>query len=384
METLALYLSQNQNLELTIVTVAAGYSDIEFRENNISYIVIGTKKKFFHWNSSKSELQKCVSVVEKKEPDLIHIHGTELEYGLLSARNMVKCPTVISIQGLIEPCSTHILGNFSFWGSIKNSTLIEIIRGTSLAHQYISYIKRGEREIEIIKKNQVFLGRTFWDKSYISTINPESRYLKCGEILRPPFFKSRWRIETCEKYSVIFTNVSGPLKGADVLINAIKVLKKDFPQVKLKLAGHINDRTGYGKYLKGLFFDAGISDCIEVLGYINAEEMASYLSETHVFAIASHIENSPNSLGEAQLVGMPCVASYVGGIPSMVTDRVDGLLFPCGDYVMLAACIKKIFENNEFAKKMGDAAHGEAIKRHDPNVIINDLLAAYHTVLNGE
>ena len=65
--------------------------------------------------------------------------------------------------------------------------------------------------------------------------------------------------------------------------------------------------------------------------------MTRELRRAHVFAISSYIENSPNSLCEAMQAGMPCVATYAGGIPSLVEDGRTGLLFPPGDAPLLAS-----------------------------------------------
>ena len=58
-----------------------------------------------------------------------------------------------------------------------------------------------------------------------------------------------------------------------------------------------------------------LEDKVSFLGPLNAEQMKAEYLRSNVFLCPSSIENSPNSLGEAQMLGVPCVASYVGGIP---------------------------------------------------------------------
>lgn len=380
METLAAQIADHPDIELTIVTAFAGLPDLNFKADNVHYRVVGLKKKLFHWTVGNEGLTKCATIVKETQPDLVHIHGTELQYGLLSAHKLINVPTIISIQGLIGPCSNHILGSLSLLQVTKQSKLMELIRGTSLTHQYFQYKKRGVREKEIIRKNKSFFGRTSWDKAHIATTNPVATYYNCGEILRTPFSKNKWKLDRCQKYSIIFTNVSGPLKGVDILIDAISILRKKFPRIKLRLAGRIETKSGYGKYLHKLFRQKGVIDCLEILGYLDAPAMAKQLASSHIFAIASHIENSPNSLAEAQVVGMPCVASYTGGIPSMISEGATGLLFPPGDAVMLADSIRKIFLDDDLATRLGNAAHKEACRRHNPEQVTSDLLTAYKDI----
>jgi len=103
----------------------------------------------------------------------------------------------------------------------------------------------------------------------------------------------------------------------------------------------------------------------------------------HVFAIASYIENSPNSLCEAMTVGLPCVATYTGGIPSLVADGQTGLLFPPGDAPLLADHIMRIFRDDNFASRLSRAARAEASHRHAPERVICQLLTAYKDVLSN-
>jgi glycosyltransferase involved in cell wall biosynthesis len=109
--------------------------------------------------------------------------------------------------------------------------------------------------------------------------------------------------------------------------------------------------------------------------------MAGKLCKSHVFAISSYIENSPNSLCEAMLVGMPCAASYAGGIPSLVEEGKTGLFFPPGDAAVLAGKIRQIFLDDDLAVRLGSQARLEAMKRHSPEQVVNQLLTAYRKVI---
>ena len=74
--------------------------------------------------------------------------------------------------------------------------------------------------------------------------------------------------------------------------------------------------------------------------------------QSHVFVCPSFIENSPNSVGEAQLLGIPCIASFVGGVSDMVVDGETGLLYRFEEVEMLAAAVCRIFTDDKFAKRL--------------------------------
>ena len=124
-----------------------------------------------------------------------------------------------------------------------------------------------------------------------------------------------------------------------------------------------------------------LGGAVKSRGQMNAEEIADELCNAHVFISASYIDNSPNSLAEAQLVGMPVISSYTGGVPSMVKDGETGLLFPTGDIPLLVSKIKSIFEDDALATRLGENAMKTARKRHDPERIVRDQLAAYENIL---
>jgi glycosyltransferase involved in cell wall biosynthesis len=198
-----------------------------------------------------------------------------------------------------------------------------------------------------------------------------------GEILRPEFRAAQWRLPRCEPHTIIFTNAGEPRRGAETLLRALPIVRREFPDARLLLGGGIGTRHGYERYLRRTIAAGGLSSCVEFLGYLDAPAMARALTRAHVFAIASFLENSPNSLCEAMQTGMPCVASYAGGIPSLVEHNRTGLLFPPGDAPLLASAILRIFRDGALAERLGKAARAEATARHDPDAVVSQLLGAY-------
>ena len=100
----------------------------------------------------------------------------------------------------------------------------------------------------------------------------------------------------------------------------------------------------------------------------------------NVFVMPSTIENSPNSLGEAMLLGTPCVAADVGGITNMMTHGTEGYIYQSTAPYMLAHYIKEVFAMGDKAEAMGKAAAKHARITHDPQKNLEDLLAIYETV----
>ena len=344
-----------------------------------SYIIPGDLAK----SPIDNSLRECRRVIEEWKPDLLHIHGTEASYGLLTARRMVSVPAVISLQGLIGPYSEwyRYFGNSSILDIVKMHRLLEIpaLRGHWIRFYRIR--KMAKREREIIAGNRFFMGRTSWDHAYIRALNPSARYFHGGELLREAFWHCQWKLEEVRRHRIIFTNAGGyPRKGTEMLLEAVKLLKSDFPDIRVAIAGGISRRSGYGRYVRRRISELGQA-AIE-LGQLNAEEMVQELAKSHVFVSPSYIDNSPNAVCEAQLIGMPVVSTYTGGVPSLIQENRTGLFFPTGDAPMLAAILRQVFEDNELAIRLGKQAQEVAFERHDTEAIIHDVITAYKAVFN--
>ena len=96
----------------------------------------------------------------------------------------------------------------------------------------------------------------------------------------------------------------------------------------------------------------------------------------------SYIDNSPNSICEAQMLGCPVIATNVGGIPSLIDNGVDGLLVPANDPYQMASLIKELHENKTLQISISNNAKIKAINRHDKSIITNQLLNIYKYIIN--
>jgi glycosyltransferase involved in cell wall biosynthesis len=334
-------------------------------------------------NSMDKTLYACRELVGQWKPDLIHIHGTEALYGLLTARGMVEVPSVISLQGLIGPYSEwyHFFGNSRFMDIVRMHRWRDIPAMRGPLGGFRSMQKMAKREREIITGNKFFMGRTGWDRAYVTALNPGARYHHGGELLREAFWQKRWNIAQARRHRIVFTNASHPRKGTETLLGAIKLLQPLFPDIQVAIAGDISRRSGYGKYLHKRISELG--HAVIVLGPLSAEKMVEELANSHVFVSPSFIDNSPNAVCEAQLLGMPVISTYTGGVPSLIEDGRTGLFFPTGDAPMLAAKLRGLFEDDSLAVRLGRQAREVSMERHDPDTVVRGILAVYDDIVKN-
>ena len=140
--------------------------------------------------------------------------------------------------------------------------------------------------------------------------------------------------------------------------------------------------SAYGKYLRKLIKENHLKNHVTMLGRLSAEEMKAQYLQSHLFVMPSALENSPNSLGEAMLLGVPCVAADVGGIHNLLTDGGDGMLYPAGDVEALADRIMEIFTKEAIVERFSDNARKHARVNHDAEQNYYRLIHIYREIMS--
>jgi glycosyltransferase involved in cell wall biosynthesis len=115
-------------------------------------------------------------------------------------------------------------------------------------------------------------------------------------------------------------------------------------------------------------------------GVASAEQLRDAEICATLYFHSSYIDNSPNSICEAQMLGLPIVSTNVGGIPSLVDHGVDGFLFPSNDPYQAAYFIEKLFLNPDLNNQMGEKGKQKAVCRHDRNRVREQILNVYKSV----
>lgn len=336
------------------------------------------------WNPLKN-------IVQEVKPDIVHIHGTELAHTLAMVKvcEKEKVNTIITIQGLTSIIKKHVYSNLPL-DVIYGFTFRNLLRRDNIKGLQRLYNKRGINEIQAIKAVKHVIGRTTWDKACSLQINPNVNYHFCNESLREEFYMHKWDIEKCEKNSIFLSQSQYPIKGLHLLLEAMPIILKRFPDAKLYISGKniiksdsIKDRlliTYYGNYVKRLISKFNLEGKINFTGPLDEKEMCRRYLSSNVFVCPSTIENSPNSLGEAMILGLPCVASDVGGISDMLTHKDEGFIYQADAPYMLAYYICEIFGEKNLAIKFSENARKHALMTHNINANTNTLIEIYKSI----
>ncbi|SNU03306.1 Glycosyltransferase involved in cell wall bisynthesis [Prevotellaceae bacterium MN60] len=385
-------LSRRGNIQLFVAVGDRNVQEVTLVEGkSIKYFLFPINNDCtLNAHKDKVVLKSMHEINERITPDIIHIHGTEHSLGLAYIKANGSQRVVVSIQGLISVIATYYQMGISTWEKWSALTLRDILFNSSISKEQILFKRRGDNELSLLKCVNHVIGRTQFDRIHTWAINPNRHYYFCNETLRDEFYNAEWIFDKCEKHTIFLSQANYPIKGLHLFLDALLIVKRKYPDVKVYIAGPDITRKnesylrrimipGYWRLIIKKLKRLGLMDNVVFVGPLDASEMKERLIKANIFVCPSTIENSPNSLGEAQLVGVPCVASYVGGVPDFIPNNMCGEMYRCEEVEQLAYKICMLFESssnfdNTMMRKV-------AAERHCQESNIDSLLAIYDKVL---
>jgi glycosyltransferase involved in cell wall biosynthesis len=335
--------------------------------------------RVFGYFNDDNEIKQIHKIIDLVNPDIIHIHGTEENFGLL--QEQTKKPTVISIQGLLLPYTEKYFVGIPLlvafiYEDIKNKILLK-----SSYKIFRDMKKYAAREQRILLSSKNIIGRTSWDRRVTNFLSKDCNYYVVNETLRKPFYENEWLKPSNQDCFQITTIMSGGIyKGLETIVKTAKLLSQ---YKKFKFQWNIIGQTESSQIAKIIKRWLGINYRnlnISLIGSKNENEIVDILKKTHIYCQVSHIENSPNSVCEAMLLGLPVVASFAGGTDSLIDNYKNGILVQDGDSYSFAGALFELFQNEKLMYTLGLEAKVKAEARHDKTEIVSSLLKTYEII----
>lgn len=383
-------LVQHEDIELT-VCFYWGVRLSPFKINKTTYYPVFREtnsskfgrllNRILNDNNDKKEVQQLLRVIDAVQPDLIHVHGTEDNFGLI--QSFTKIPVIISIQGILSPCSNKYFSGIPFWSAYWHEGIKPKLLLRSCRLQYNKLKKQAKREREILSQVHYILGRTDWDRRVTSALAPNSHYFIGNEILRSSFYKMQWNRPNFNNPIKIVTTMSGGLyKGLETIVEIAKILcNEKIIDFEWTVIGQ-NESDDLALIVKKWLQIDYKSHHIHLIGKKNETEVANLLLNSDIYCQVSHIENSPNSVCEAMLIGMPIIASFAGGTDSILDNRREGILVQEGEPYSFAGAIAELANNFKQANEYAKNAYEKATERHNKEQIVSELIEIYKSIQN--
>lgn len=363
--------------------------------NNCKYYTVYLTTKELYSNMEMSVFDKYKTYIKQFSPDIIHIHGTEKN--LAQIQNFIQdIPVVISIQGIMQGYKKFSFNYLLPNEEKKYKTLKNYLGRGGINQQYKLFCQSKFYEKNIFKNGIFFIGRTEWDKAQVIFRNKQAKYFHGEELLRPEFYfrKKTWAPQNCEPYTIFMPSGFNPIKGLHIALEAITLLKERYPTIKLYVPGipqHIIKKNKLSSYILGEQYiniikekirKNNLTQNIKLLPRLSASEMINYMQKSQVFLSPTSIDNSPNTIGEAMMIGIPIVTTAVGGILSFLKDKETCLLAPAGDEYVIAYKIMQLFEDQELSQKLSNNAYLVALQRHNIETTILQYREIYLQCIN--
>ena len=313
-------------------------------------------------------------IVEEIKPEIIHIWGTEGYWGLLTARGYLEGKIILEIQGLIFSIAKYFYSGLSLKEIINCFGFKEFLKpSVSLTGLKYSFKKWGEFEKEMLKGHRIISTQSDWVRVHVKSVNSHAQLFNTSILLRPEFLDAdKWKAENCVPYQIFASfSTAASYKGIHILIDAVSVLNKRYPQIRLCIAGSVKSgirEDGYSKWLKKKIKKLGIGNNVLWLGSLDAKNKVLQMYNANVIVIPSFVESYSVTLDEALTIGVPTVASFAGAMPELAIHEKTALFFPPGDAAMCANAIEKYFTNNGNAETISQNAYNDKNAKKSINI----------------
>ena len=351
------FLAQNSGLQIDVVTLSPLAKGITESLTKSGYAVTYLKvpRGYFDlatfYKITISRLRNYVESVQGNY-DLVHVHGIENLYH--SACVNLNLPVIISMQGSASESIKY------FKSTLKQKAHFRL--RSYYEKKYLPYFKN-------------FFCRTKWDTQFVKSNTSSPLIFHNWEMLRDDFGNIA---PDADSRKILFTGGSNFLKGLNTALSVFNRLSETGKSFQLVITGKCNVEQILNQ-IKSKFKKINPEN-ISFMGFIETQEMVRVMSESFCYIHPSLLDNSPNSVCESQLAGLPVLASNVGGIPSLIDDGRTGFLLN-GNINTYAQKIELLFNNRELWNSISTASKKKAKVRHNKDNISKITIEAYLEII---
>lgn len=379
-------LSKSDGYEVAIAYVSSDATKTEWELEGIHYYPIYYRESllqrvFYRILKRPSDINndsELNDIISRFRPDIVQLFGIETFIGGI-ARNIKRVPVVVHIQGVLSAILNNWFPHgFSMWSVWWHSPLLEKLLARTPSDLYFRSLHLSKLEQRNYSSYHYYIGRTAWDRGVSKLLSPNSHYYHCDEMLRSDFYYRQWKYKS--GMVVLSTVSNGEIyKGFDTILQTAVLLSTaglNFVWNVYGVDANFPLKDVFEKKMGYLYRDNHV--CFR--GKKNANELADILSESTFYIHPSHADNSPNALCEAMMVGVPCIASYVGGIPSLCVDNVSGFLVADGDAYCIANLVLSFYQDVDKLVAISSEARKTALSRHGIDNVLGQLDIIYKDI----
>jgi glycosyltransferase involved in cell wall biosynthesis len=361
---------------ITMKRAGSSAKSLEEIPERVKVHYVGKSKDYFAYNSQFQIdlLRKFGTIYEANHFDLIHANHAQMPDLFLRILRP-NLPIVTTVHTTID---SQRMGTAS-----SQLPLNDLERSEKMTFMMLPFLHAIEKEYLRRGRSVIFVS-DFIRKIYLeSRAEPKvSRLIHNG--VDHLMFKPRSTEECLEHFPrfagmenlILFSGRMIALKGLNVAIEAFHKIRKE-TKAHLIFAG-----TGKADPWKRMLDQRNVpKDDYTFLGTVPYQEMPWLYPLASAFILPSYSESFPMTILEAMACKLPVVATQVGGIPEMIDNDHNGLLFQPGDSEGLSKCLLKVLGNKGFASRLGENGRERVCEEFTSTKMASSTAEMYRTIL---
>ena len=341
----------------------------------------GSKLKALDVIYSKENKIKMLQAIDEFNPDIIHLNNfqRQLSESIIEAANEKNIPIVFTAHDVqaVCPAITMLDNNKQICELCKNGKYLNCIKKRCVKNSMLKSILAAV-EGKFYRAKKVYNKKIDWivtpSELYKKKMIEDGIEEKHITAIHNFIELDKYDLETQDDGYGLYIGRLSKEKGILNLIEAFSNMKDR----RLYIAGDGPER----EKLESIIEERNLKDKITLLGYINQEEVKEYLRKARFVVVPSiWYENCPYSVMEALAIGKPVIGADIAGIPELINDKVNGLLYKYDSISDLKSKMEILYDNPKLAKQYGENAKKIAIDNYGKEKYYYQIIDIYNKVL---
>lgn len=333
---------------------------------------------------SKNNEKIMEKALDDFKPDVVHLNNFQRQLSASIIKPIKKrnipivftahdlqaiCPSIVMLDNNKDICEKCIRGKYS--NCMKNNCIKGSKLKSVLGAIEGKYYRKNK--IYIDKINKIITPSDFYKLKLIEDGIPKENIESIHNFINLENYNVK--VED-EGYALYFGRLIKE-KGIFTLLNAFEKIKDK----KLFIAGDGPDLEKIKEYI-----NENSMNNIELLGFLNAEQVKEHVRKSKFVVVPSvWYENCPYSILETLAMGKPIIGSNLGGIPELVKNNKNGLIYKYNNVDELTEKMNKLFEDKNLADELGKEAKKIAEEEFSKERYYTEIMNIYEGVIkNGK
>jgi glycosyltransferase involved in cell wall biosynthesis len=353
-ENLATEMSNIPNTEIFFITSTKAIRKTEvIKRNNLTVYFIVFPPKVNIITLFRYAQYSITKVIDDINPDLVHGIGTEHIWPTIAINSKRKC--LITIHGILhEFYKKEKLSYFSL-------------------KRYFIYLEK-----KILKNQQKIITINPYVVSVCDKLCEDHKYFNISNPISSVFRKLEADPEN--SHQILFIGDFELRKNIKLVLRALAELDDLIPRnYKLKIIGTIKDKKYYDTIFTGL--PQSVLNRLTIIPFLLPEQIANEMSKSAILLLTSYNETAPMVIAEAMTIGLPVIATDVGGVKYMINNEINGYVIKSDSLLGLKKHLIELINNPILRKNVGNAARLFATKEYDSKIIAKKTIDVYKQIL---